>query len=61
MGQLSNITTRCRHQTVIKKREIKVDNFLSKGGKDFYSLFLFGWPPIFNILLMPMVLKTNLK
>ena len=30
MGQISNITTLCRHQTVIKEREIKVDNFFQK-------------------------------
>ena len=34
MGQLSNITTRGRHQTVMKEREIKK----SKGGKDYNSL-----------------------
>ena len=30
VGQLINITTLWRHQTVIKEREIKVDNFYQK-------------------------------
>ena len=32
MGQLSNITTRW-HQSVIKERTIKVNNYYQKGGK----------------------------
>ena len=35
MGQLSNITTRLRHQSVIKEREIKVDYFYQKAVKEF--------------------------
>ena len=33
MGQLSNFTTRWPHQTVIKEREIKVNNFYQKAVK----------------------------
>ena len=47
MGQLSNITTRWRHQTVIKEREIKVNNFYQKVVKDFmfYNLMceMYNW------------------
>ena len=34
MGQLSNITTRWRHQTVVKEREITVNNFYQKAVKN---------------------------
>ena len=35
MGQISNITTRCRHQTVIKEQEIKVDNFYQNAANNY--------------------------
>ena len=44
MGQLSNITTRWCHQTVIKEREIKVNHFYQKAVKylsDIKRIFFF--------------------